>query len=44
MPKDIEYMIDFAAMMRNDQAFPNPTEFNPERFLGNKMHGRLIRI
>jgi len=42
MPNGMHYIIDFAAMMRNEKPFPNPTEFNPGRFLDDKIHGKPL--
>jgi len=36
MPAGLEFVIDFAMMMRNPETFENPLKFNPTRFLTNK--------
>ena len=33
MPKNMQFMIDFASMCRNEQVFKDPNKFHPERFL-----------
>jgi len=37
MPKGFEYTVDIGAMLYNDEIFPEPRKFNPNRFLNNEM-------
>lgn len=39
MPKGFEYTVDIGAMLYNEEIFPEPRKFNPNRFLNNEMKG-----
>jgi len=42
--KDMELIFNMSSILHDPQTFPNPTKFNPERFLGDPGRVRTQRM